>query len=163
MANDAIETTHLDTKVYISTTSVNKDANLATLAALTFKEIESVGNLGDYGVSPNNVNYNTLGRPVVTKSKGVQDAGDMQLEVAYLFDDEGQVQLRAAAATKFNWCIKIEYPDAPGVGWSNTIRYLKGIVAGPMNMGGGPDDFVRQQFTVGLNAIPITVDPVHTP
>lgn len=159
----AIETTLLGTKVSISTTSTSKDANQAALAALTYSEIGSVGNLGDYGISPNNVSYNTLGRPLVVKSKGVQDGGDLQIEVAYLFDDVGQDQLRTAAATKFNWAIKIEYPDAPGEDWSNTVRYVVGIVSGPLNLGGGPDDFHRQQFTVGVNAVPITVDPVETP
>lgn len=155
-----IETTHQGAKVFISTTSVDKDANLAAVAALTYAEVGSVGNLGDYGVSPNNVNYNTLGRDLVVKSKGVQDGGDLQLECAYLYDDAGQVQLRTAAATKVNWCIKIEYPDAPQAGWDGTIRYIKGIISGPLNLGGGPDDFVRQQFTMGVNALPITVDPV---
>lgn len=160
---DGIETTHLGAKISISTVSVNKDIAKAALEALTFSEIAAVGNLGDYGVSPNNVNYNTLGRPVVTKSKGVQDGGDLQIEFAYLFDDVGQVQVRAAAETKFNWAFKIEYADAPGELWSNTVRYVVGIVSGPLNLGGGPDDFVRQQITCGVNAIPITVDPVETP
>lgn len=160
---DAIETTLLGTKVSISTTSVSKNANLAAVSALTYDPIDSVGNLGDYGITPNNVNYNTLGRPLVSKSKGVQDGGDMNIEVAYLFDDPGQIRLRQAADTKYNWCIKVEYADAPGEDWSNTVRYIIGIVSGPVNLGGGPDDFNRQQFTVGLNAVPFTVDPVETP
>lgn len=158
-----IETTLLGTKVSISTTSVDKDAILAVVAALTYSEIGSVGNLGDYGVSPNNVSYNTLGRALTVKSKGVQDGGDAQIEVAYIFDDVGQLQLRTAAATKFNWCLKIEYEDAPGEDWSNTIVYLKGIISGPLKLGGGPDDFHREQFTMGVNALPITVNPVETP
>ncbi|QWY83353.1 putative tail protein [Rhizobium phage RHph_X3_2] len=158
-----IETTLLGTKVSISTTSVDKDANLAAVAALVYTEIESVGNLGDYGVSPNNVNYNVLGRDLVVKSKGVQDGGDCQIEVAYIFDDPGQMALRSAALTKFNWVLKIEYADAPGEDWSNTIVYLKGIISGPLKLGGGPDDFHREQFTMGVNALPITVNPVETP
>lgn len=160
---DANETTLLGTIVSISTTSVNKNATLAQLAALTYAPIESVGNLGDYGISPNNVNYNTLGRALTVKQKGVQDGGDMQIEVAYLFDDVGQEQLREAAETKFNWAFKIEYADAPGEDWSNTIRYVLGVVSGPVNLGGGPDDFNRQQFTVGVNAVPVTVNPVEAP
>jgi hypothetical protein len=157
-----IETTLLGTKVSISTTSVDKDANLATVEALTFAEIGSVGNLGDYGVSPNNVNYNTLGRDLTVKSKGVQDGGDCQIEVAYIYDDAGQVAIRAAALTKFNWCLKIEYADAPSEDFSNTIVYLKGIISGPMKLGGGPDDFHREQFTMGVNALPIVVNPEDT-
>lgn len=159
-----IKTTLAGTKVSISTTSVTLPLNAAGFGALTFTEIKSVGNLGDYGSPANLVNYNTLDTEVMSKAKGVEDAGELSIEVARIFDDPGQIAMRAAAATKFYYAIKIEYADAPSEDWSNTIMYAAGPVTGPQLLGGGTDDFVRESYSVGFtDQRPIFVAPVNTP
>lgn len=155
-----IKTTLQGAKVSISTTSVSFPLNKAAFEALTYTEIGHVGNLGDYGVSPNVVSYNTLATQVTSKAKGVEDAGDLSIEVARVFDDAGQVLLNAAAATKLNYAVKIEYADAPSLSYSNTIVYAAGPVMGPQRLGGSTDDFIREAFTVGFSdQKPITVNP----
>lgn len=155
-----IKTTLQGTVVSICSTPVTFPLNQAAFEALTFIPIGSVGNLGDFGVSPNMVSYNTLNTLVVSKAKGVEDAGDQTIEVARVFDDPGQVALRAAALTKFNYAISIEYADAPTASYSNTILYAAGPVAGPQHLGGSTDDFIRESYTVGLSdQKPIIVDP----
>ena len=160
-----IKTTLQGTKVYISTTTVSAfPMNASALAALTYTEIGSVGNLGDYGVSPNMVSYNTLNTQVTSKAKGTEDAGDLAIEVARIYDDAGQIAIRAAGATKFNYAIKVEYADAPGPTYSNTIMYAVGPVSGPQMLGGSTDDFVRESYTVAFtDQRPIYVNPVVTP
>src|SRR5690606_12346949 len=108
-----IKTTLAGATVSISTTAVTFPLNAAAFGALTYTEIGSVGNLGDYGSSPNMISYNTLDTEVTSKAKGVEDAGEIAIEVARIFDDPGQIAMRAAAATKFNYAVKIEYADAP--------------------------------------------------
>lgn len=159
-----IKTTLQGTKVSISSAAVTLPLNAAGFAGLTWVEIGFIGNLGDYGVSPNIVNYNVLSTEVSSKAKGVEDAGDLTIEVARVFDDVGQVAIRAAADTKFVWGIKIEYADAPTDDYSNTIVYAAGIVSGPQLLGGGTDDFIRESFSVGFtDQKPITINPVETP
>ncbi len=159
-----IKTTLAGTKVSISTTAVTLPLNATEFGALTFTPIGSVGNLGDYGSPANLINYNTLDTEVMSKAKGVEDAGELSIEVARIFDDPGQIAMRAAAATKFYYAIKIEYADAPSEDWSNTIMYAVGPVTGPQLLGGGTDDFIRESYSVGFtDQRPIFVAPVETP
>jgi hypothetical protein len=159
-----IKTTLAGTKVSISTAPVTLPLNATEFGALTFTPIGSVGNLGDYGSPANLINYNTLDTEVMSKAKGVEDAGELSIEVARIFDDPGQIALRAAAATKFYYAIKIEYADAPSEDWSNTIMYAVGPVTGPQLLGGGTDDFIRESYSVGFtDQRPIFVAPVETP
>lgn len=155
-----IKSTLAGAKVYISNAEVSLPLNQAAFAALSWVEIGSVGNLGDYGSSPNMISYNTLATQVASKAKGVEDAGELSIEVARIFDDAGQVKIRAAALTKFNWAIKIEYADAPSAAYTNTIMYAAGPVAGPQMLGGSTDDFIREQYTVAFtDQRPIYVNP----
>ncbi|WP_425902531.1 hypothetical protein [Agrobacterium radiobacter] len=159
-----IKTTLAGTKVSISTAPVTLPLNATEFGALTFTPIGSVGNLGDYGSPANLINYNTLDTEVMSKAKGVEDAGELSIEVARIFDDPGQIAMRAAAATKFYYAIKIEYADAPSEDWSNTIMYAVGPVTGPQLLGGGTDDFIRESYSVGFtDQRPIFVAPVETP
>ncbi|NLS03623.1 hypothetical protein HGP14_09655 [Rhizobium sp. P32RR-XVIII] len=159
-----IKTTLAGAKVSISTAAVTLPLDATGFAALTFTPVGSVGNLGDYGASPNMVNYNTLDTEVTSKAKGVEDAGELSIEVARIFDDVGQIAMRAAAATKFNYAIKIEYADAPTEDWSNTVMYAAGPVSGPQMLGGSTDDFIRESYTVAFtDQRPIFVAPVETP
>lgn len=155
-----LKTTLAGAKVSISTTPVTLPLNEAGFELLTFTEIGSVGNLGDYGASPNIISYNTLDTEVTSKAKGVEDAGEMTIEVARIFDDAGQIAIRAAALTKFSYAIMIEYADAPTDEWSNTIMYAAGPVSGPQMLGGSTDDFIREQYTVAFtDQRPIYVNP----
>lgn len=155
-----LKTTLAGTKVYISTTAVTLPADETEFEALTYTEIKSVGNLGDYGAAPNIVNYNTLDTEVMSKAKGVEDAGELSIEVARIYDDPGQILVRAHAATKMNYAVKIEYGDAPQAGWSGTVMYAVGPVVGPQLLGGGTDDFIRESYTVAFtDQRPIFVDP----
>lgn len=157
-----IKTTLQGTKVYISTTAVTTfPLNAAAFVALTYTEIGSVGNLGDYGVSPNMVTYNTLGTQIATKAKGVEDAGELSIEVARIYDDAGQVAVRAAAATKSNYAFKVEYGDKPTPAMTNSIMYAVGPVSGPQLLGGSTDDFIRESYTVAFtDQRPVFVNPV---
>lgn len=159
-----LKTTLAGATVSISTTAVTLPLNAAAFAALTFAPIGSVGNLGDYGSAPNIVNYDTLDTEVRSKAKGVEDAGELSIEVARIFDDPGQIAIRAAALTKFYYAVKVEYADAPSEDWSNTIMYAAGPVTGPQLLGGGTDDFVRESYTVAFtDQRPLFVAPVNTP
>jgi len=161
MAN---KSTKKGSKVYVCETAQNTDLTASTYAALTWVQVGKVGNIGDFGSDSTINNYNTLDEPVQQKQKGVSNAGDPELEVASIADDDGQIILRTFGdpLNINNMAIKIERNDAPQ-GMTNTIFYSRGVVSGPLYPGGGSDDFDLEKFKIGLNQLPIRVDPVATP
>src|SRR5690606_27926337 len=94
--------------------------------------------------------------------KGISNAGDPPIEVARNPTDLGQIALRAAAATKFNYAFKIEDNDAPSSSYTNSIYYNRGVVTGPTRPNGRNEDFILEVFTLGLNQREIVVDPAAT-
>ncbi|GLI23489.1 hypothetical protein GGQ86_002973 [Xanthobacter flavus] len=151
--------TNAGTKIYVCATEQTAlPLNQAAFQALTYVEIKGVGNRGDFGADTNIVNYDTFADEVTQKAKGITDAGNLDIEVARLFDDAGQVAMRAAALTKFNYAIKIEFSDAPSDAYDNTVVYCAGIITGPVLNGGGVEDFVTETYTVGFNQLPVTVE-----
>lgn len=136
--------------------------NQAAFAGLTYVPIKNMGNRGDFGADTNIVSYDTMDTEVTQKAKGITDAGDFEIEVARIFDDPGQMAMRAAGLTKFNYAVKIEFADAPSPAYSNTVVYCAGIVTGPVLNGGGPEDFVTETYTVGFNQLPVTVEATAT-
>ncbi len=158
MANKA---TKKGTKVYVCATAQNSDLISSTYAALTWVQVGKVGNVEDFGADSTMNSYNTLDEAVTQKQKGTANAGDPQLEVASVAADAGQVILRTFGdpLNQDNMAIKIERNDG-GAGFTNTIFYSRGVVSGPLYPGGGSDDFELERFTIGLNQLPVRVNPV---
>lgn len=161
MAN---KSTKKGSKVYVCETAQNTDLTASAYAALTWVQVGKVGNIGDFGSDSTINNYNTLDEPVQQKQKGVSNAGDPELEVASIADDAGQIILRTFGdpLNINNIAIKVERNDAPQ-GKTNTVFYSRGVVSGPLYPGGGSDDFDLEKFKIGLNQLPIRIDPVTTP
>lgn len=149
-------------KLYICTTPQPTDLDAAAFAALTWVQVKGVGNHGETGVSTNILSYNTWDTDVVQKGKGVSDAGAPEIEVARLATDAGQVALRAAALTNYNYAFKIERNDKPNsnVGSKPTTIYNRGMVTGPSTPNGRNEDFDLEKFKLALNQRQITVEAV---
>jgi hypothetical protein len=146
--------THKGTTVWVCSAAQNDDLNQAGYEALTWVQVGKVGNPGDFGSTSNLPTYDTLDEAVTQKQKGVANAGDPQLEVASVYNDPGQTILRTfGVPTNIN-NMAIKYVRAN----TQTI-YSRGVVSGPMYPGGGSDDFVLERYTIGLNQLPITVNP----
>lgn len=161
MAN---KSTKKGSKVFVCATAQNTDLIQSAYVALTWVQVGKVGNIGDFGADSTMNSYNTLDEAVSQKQKGTANAGDPQIEVADVADDAGQVILRTFGdpLNQNNMAIKIERNDAPP-GKTNTVFYSRGVVSGPLYPGGGSDDFDLARYTIGLNQLPIRVDPVTTP
>lgn len=148
-------------KIYISSTSV-ADANLAQAdyELLTWVEIGSVGSRGEMGKNTNMISYNTWNTNVIQKAKGMTDAGTVELEVARIPTDAGQIILRAAAAVgnNNNYAFKELRSDGP-VGGVGTVIYNRGLVGGPKRPGGRNEDFDLEIFTLGFQQEEVVVAP----
>ncbi|HEV7253879.1 MAG TPA: hypothetical protein VGN97_12405 [Mesorhizobium sp.] len=159
--------TNAGRKVYIACTVAGGPIPLAqptdltgsAYAALLWTEVKNVGMVGDRGTQTNTVSYDELGTDVTQKGKGISNAGDPDIECARNPTDPGQIAMRAAAATKFNYAFKIEDADAPDANSTNSIYYNRGLVTGPRRPGGRNEDFILEIFTLGLVQKEIVVNP----
>lgn len=147
-------------RVYICATVKPTDLTQEQFEALTWVQVGKVGNVGDFGRQTNIVSYTTLDTEYQQKSKGISNAGDPVIECSRSYNDAGQVIMRTAGAptSRYSYALKIEENDKPTADYTNTIHYVRGKVAGPVNLGGGNEDFVREQYTIGLEQV-LTVDP----
>lgn len=154
--------THAGAKLYVCATPQPDDLDAAGFAALTWVQVKGVGSHGETGTTTNILTYDTWDTDVVQKAKGMSNAGDPEVEVARDPDDAGQDILRTAAGTNFNYAFKIEGTDKPNnlSGSKPTIRYNRGLVAGPREPNGRNEDFDLEVFTLALQQKQIKVDPV---
>lgn len=154
--------TNAGSKLYVCATPQPTDLNAAGYAALTWVLVSGVGSVGETGDNTNILNYDTWDDEVLQKAKGLTDAGSPEIEVARDPSDAGQDVLRAAAQTNFYYAFKIEGTDVPDANPASTptIRYNRGLVAGPREPNGRNEDFDLEIFTLGLVQKQIKVDPV---
>lgn len=130
--------------------------------ALNWTQVGNVGAVGESGTQTNLPSYDELDTDVSQKQKGMSNAGDPTIECARNPTDLGQIAMRAAAATKFNYAFKTEDNDAPDANSSNSIYYNRGVVTGPTRPNGRNEDFILEVFTLGLNQTEIVVNPSAT-
>lgn len=156
--------TNIGKKFYICATAQTQlPLDATAFAALTWVQIKKVGKFGEHGSSVNIVKYDTFDDAVTQKGKGKVDAGDPEIEVAHLFDDPGQIALRAAALTDGNYAFKIDYNDAPTSGHTSTLVYNCGLVSGPKRPASTSEDFIVEVFTLGFNQDEVKVNPTTIP
>lgn len=154
--------TNAGKKLYVCATPQANDLSQVAFEALTWVQVGGVGSHGETGTTTNILTYDTWDTDVAQKAKGISDAGSPDIEVARDPEDAGQVILRAAAATNFNYAFKIEGNDKPNddVDSRPTIRYNRGLVTGPREPNGRNEDFDLEVYTLGLQQRQITVDPI---
>ena len=146
-------------KFFVCETAKASDLNQTEFEALTWVEVGNVGSVGETGTATNIVSYDELATEVTQKQKGISNAGDPVIEAARNPTDVGQIAIRAMALTKLNYAFKVEDDDAPA-GFTNTIYYNRGLVTGPTRPGGRNEDFILENYTLGLVQEEITVNPV---
>lgn len=153
--------TNAGKKIYVCATAQQTDLDAAAFALLTWVEVKGIGNLGETGAKTNILSYDTWDTDVIQKAKGMTDGGSPTLEVARIPTDPGQVILRTAAATNLNYAIKVVGNDKPDADPDSTptIRYNRGLVAGPTTPNGKNEDFDVEVFTFGMNQRQVTVNP----
>lgn len=135
--------------VAIATEPQNTALTLSDFEELTYVDIGKVGQLGERGGSANILTYDTWDTDVALKGKGIINAGDPVLEVAYDATDPGQIAVRTAAMDKAgNYAFEVTRQDG-------SKQYLRGLVTGPNEPGGRNEDFVIHNFTLALNQLPI--------
>lgn len=118
-------------------------------------EIEDLGEIGDQSAD---VTFNSLGANRVRHLKGARDAGAMSVVVGDDPSDPGQLALRAAEKTKFNYNFKIVYEDAADEDSTDSVDYFRALVMSARKNNGTADNVMRRTFALGINSPIITVD-----
>ncbi|WP_420478232.1 hypothetical protein [Brevundimonas sp. FT23028] len=123
----------------------------AALAALTYVEIGSVESIGEFGPQANDSAFTPLKGPSVQHLKGAIDNG--MLPIVYAHDplDPGQIALREAAGTKYQYAVKIVLADEADENDTPTEFYARGPVFGNRMNVGGANDVTKRTSNVGLN------------
>lgn len=146
-------------KLYVCETPQPVDLDATAFAALTYVQVKGVGSHGETGPSTNMLTYDTWDSDVVQKGKGLTDAGSPEIECARIPTDPGQIILRTIAKTNMNYAFKVEMNDPATLGGTGTIRYNRGLIAGPRVPHGRNEDFQLEIFTLGLQQLEVVVDP----
>jgi len=128
-------------------------ATQAGLAALTFVEVNNVESLGEFGPASQDVTFTPLKGPSVQHLKGAIDNGMLPVVCAADPLDAGQVALRAAADTKFEYAVKIVLNDEADGNDTPTTFYGRGPVFGKRANVGGANDVGKRTFNIGLNQL----------
>jgi len=143
-----IAVTELDGQLPIKT---DVDLTDEQYEALFWLQVRHVGAIGETGTRDNILLYDYLDGDVVTKVKGISDAGNVQVEVARRGQDKGQIAMRAAGITKYNYAFKIQDEDG-------TAYYERGLVIGPTKPNGRQENFNLEIYKLALNQREITID-----
>jgi len=144
------------------TTDINYSSDAAAITAfkaLTWVEIGEVEDGGEFGDESSDVTFQSLSDGRVRHLKGARDAGTLDLVVGDDPLDAGQIAVRAAEQTKFMHNFKIEYEDAPGPTYSNSVDYFRGLVMSFRKNVGEGDNVMRRTASIGINTVILTEEP----
>lgn len=149
-------------KIYISSTNVADTVDSKTeFEALTWTLIDQVIDMGEYGDESGTIEVSYLNRGRKEGYKGIRDGGTMALQVGHEPTDPGQIKLKAAEASPFNYGFKITLDDAgSGSPSSPSTDYFRGKVLGRRKSIGGADQVITRTFQVKVNSDLLEIDPV---
>lgn len=154
----AVVSTTLGSKIYISDGSVtNATDTQAEYEALTWIEIAGVAEIPEFGDASESVNYDVIGEGRRRKQKGIRDAGDVALRMAFDSSDTGQQEIILAEASSLNWAFKVELDDAITVSGTNTTFYFRGKVMGKRGRLGTASNVVERLSTIAIDSDVIEV------
>ena len=85
--------------------------NAAGYAALAYKAVAEITDLGEFGREYSKVEHKPLANRRVVKRKGSFDEGSMSLSLGRDLEDEGQIELRAASESDASYAYRITLQD----------------------------------------------------
>lgn len=144
-------------KIWIGPAQTSEPANAAAYAALSWTEIGHVVNFGDLGDEYEVVKLTEVGDARVRNLAGAADAGTIQLSVADVPDDAGQIAAIAAAAARSTYAFKVQVPNKITPGGTGQIDYFLGMISSTRRGGGGANSVVTRSLNVAISTKLTTV------
>lgn len=148
-------TTSSGTHIYIGPTVTTAQSDtLGEYQAMSgWTEIGLVESLGAFGDKSSAITFAAINDARMRKQKGVRDAGDMTISVAYDSSDPGQTAMEAAEAAAGAYAFKVLLPDA-----ANTVKYFRAyVMQRPLNVGGS-NAVVKRDYMLAIDS-PIYTSP----
>ena len=126
---------------------------------VTFVDIKNWQTMGSHGDSRTLITENLISRARDYKMGGTTNGGSMQNNFAIVRDDPGQIAVRTAAKTNFNYPVRITYNDAPpGVGSTPTVEYFYALIQSATEAGGGANTTQMLNTTFEINSASVFVE-----
>lgn len=146
-------------KVYIGTQLDSKttDFVLGDFAGQSWISVGRLENIGAFGDEAQIITFEAIDVERTFKQKGTRNAGDMALVCAVVYDDPGQVALRAAETTSRNYAVKVEFNDAP-VGGTPSERYFIGLVTSVREALDAANNIAKMNVTIAINSNVVRVN-----
>lgn len=148
-------------KVYIGGVRIVATDTAAEYAALTWVPIEQVQNIGEFGDEAAAITFDDVGDGRTKKLKGNRNAGTIALACGWDPLATGQIAVRAAEKTSFDYAFKIEANDKLDSNDTNSIFYFHAKVASARRVQGGANDVVMMNanldVTTEILEVPATV------
>ncbi|WP_103171602.1 phage tail tube protein [Paracoccus sp. SY] len=151
-------TTGIGTILYVSATipATLDEAGFAAITGSGWVEVGEITEIPDYGGTSEVVTHTPLKTGVQEKFHGAENAGSLQIPMAYDPSDAGQAILKAAKADKKQRAFRVEYPKVDVAATAGRTDYFVGKVFG-VTRGATTGGVVSGTVTVELDMEPIEV------
>lgn len=131
---------------------------------VTYIDIANWQTMGAHGDSRTLITENLINRARDYKMGGTTNGGSMQNNFAIVRDDLGQIAVRAAAKTNYNYPVRITYNDAPPEpGSTPTVEYFYAMIQTASEAGGGANTTQMLNTTFEINSASVFVDAEEGP
>ncbi len=146
-------------KIYLGGVLALKKADFvpADFDSQTWVEIDGWETCGAMGDASEMMATQLINRKRDVNQKGTRNANAMQNQFAILPDDAGQIALRAADLTRFNYAIRIVWDDAPASGTPSETLFIA-LVHSTGEVGGGANTIRMLSSTFQPNSNFVQID-----
>ena len=147
-------------KVFIGQTMSPKSADFTEcdFQGMTWTEIAWVETIGQFGDTSAEITFDAIGEQRTQKLKGTRNAGNMELVCGIDSSDPGQIALRAAEATPFDYAFRVDFNDAPPGGTPSQRFFIAKVMSAAEQLDGA-NNVVRLNATLAINSNIVAVDP----
>lgn len=144
-------------KVYLCTTASPSASTSSQYAALTWVEIKNAETIGEFGDAAGQATFTGLSDSRVRKFKGANDAGDLSITFGRDPLDQGQIDLKTASDTKFNYAFKIVLEDAADANDTDSTFYFQAQIMSVKTNIGGANDVTKLTANLSINSAIVEV------
>lgn len=145
--------TSAGSKIFIGGVAASTVDTQAEYEALSLVEIGEVEDLGEFGDSVSPITFTPLSTRRVNKFKGSFDAGNITLNLGRDVTNAGQLALRNALASDFDYAFKVTLNDAGAGSPGDTTKiYFRGKVMSFTTNVSNVDSITRASVSIAINS-----------
>jgi hypothetical protein len=139
-------------KFYFCSVASPTASTSSEYSGLTWTEVKDCETIGEFGDSAGQATFTGLSDSRVRKFKGAADAGDVAITFGRDPLDPGQIALKAAAGTKFNYAFKVALEDAADANDTDSTFYFQAQIMSVKTNVGGANDVTKLTANLSINS-----------